>query len=58
MKLKQYLFFSLFVIFLASTTAKAQFRVVVKFGEIANLTYQLDCVYIASLPRMPKALVN
>jgi hypothetical protein len=30
------------------TDANAQFRVRVKFGEIANLTYQLDCV--ANLP--------
>jgi hypothetical protein len=30
------------------TDVRAQFRVRVKFDEIANLTYQLDCV--ASLP--------
>lgn len=38
----------LFLIVFSATDARAQFRVRVKFGEIANLTYQLDCV--ANLP--------
>lgn len=41
---KRYFFFLLFLIAFASTTVQAQFRVKVKFSEIANLTYQLDCV--------------
>lgn len=43
MQLKRSLFL-LIVISFASITAEAQFRVAVKFGEIPNLTYQLDCV--------------
>jgi hypothetical protein len=43
MKQIQYFLFSLFLIGFAAAAAKAQFRVKVKFLEVANLTYQLDC---------------
>lgn len=43
MRYRCYLLFAL-VIFLCAVSVSAQFRVQVKFGEIANLTYQLDCV--------------
>lgn len=48
MKQILYFFFSLFLIAFVSAAARAQFQVKVKFLEIANLTYQLDC--IANLP--------
>jgi hypothetical protein len=38
------LLFLLILIFFVSVIAEANFRVRVKFGEIPNLTYQLDCV--------------
>lgn len=38
------LFFLLIVFVFSSATAQAQFQVRVKFNELANLTYQLDCV--------------
>lgn len=41
---KQYFFFLLFLMAFASITVRAQFQVKVKFLEIANLTYQIDCV--------------
>jgi hypothetical protein len=44
MRQTRYFFFSLFLIAFISMTARAQFQVKVKFREIANLTYQLDCV--------------
>jgi hypothetical protein len=38
------LLFLLIAVFLIRSTAEAQFQVRVKFNEIPNLTYQLDCV--------------
>lgn len=46
-QIPRYLFL-LLLITTVLTTAHAQFRVKVKFGELPNLTYQLDC--IAGLP--------
>lgn len=41
---KQCFFFSLILIAFVSVTVRAQFQVKVKFNEVANLTYQFDCV--------------
>jgi hypothetical protein len=43
-----HLIFPIILIIFVTTSAPAQFRMRVKFAEIANLTYQLDCV--ANLP--------
>ena len=43
MQIKRLIFLSV-IIFLFSTCVEAQIQTRVKFGEIANLTYQLDCV--------------